>query len=168
MDDDLYLAKIMRSILETFEVASVRVTTTYDETILILNNSMFDCIFVDNMMSQKSGLKLAKYIRQSNQYKLQKVPIILYTAFTGLQSILNARDAGITEILAKPISPEQIMEKMTNALFNQRDFIISDVYFGPDRRRRIRDISNIKERRKPTIPLPREDVVTIDDSEGED
>lgn len=141
---------------------------TYDDAILILNNNSYDCIFVDNMMSKNNGLKLAEYIRKSPIEKTQRTPIILCTAFTGLQSILNARDAGITEILAKPISPEQIMDKMSNAIFKERSFIVSGIYFGPDRRRRIRDIEGAEDRRQANIPLPTEKQLTQDNQEGDD
>ncbi len=168
VDDDLYLAKILRSILETFEVAQVRMAKSYDEAITIINNHPFDCIFVDNMMSDKNGLMLAKHIRQSKDINLQKIPMILCTSFTGLQSILDARDAGITEILAKPISPEQIMEKISNALFKQRPFIVSDSYYGPDRRRRIRDYDGSADRRNNSIPLPEKNEMVIDDKKEDE
>ncbi len=119
------------------------------------------------MMSKNNGLKLAKYIRKSPVKKIQKTPIILCTALTGLHSILNARDVGITEILAKPISPEQIMDKMSNAIFNERPFIVSEVYFGPDRRRRIRDLNGTQDRRQADTPPPSEKQITLDDQEGD-
>lgn len=167
VDDDLYIAKIMRSILESFEVAQVRMSATYDDACGILNSGKFDCIFIDNMTRKKNGLKLAEYIRHSEKADLKTVPIILYTAFTGLQSIIKARDAGVTEVLTKPVSPEQIMKKMTNALFNQREFIDTDIYSGPDRRRRIRDHDGTDERRKTEIPLPAENEKTTNDQTGD-
>ena len=144
----------MRSILEAFEVAQVQMTTEYDDAVRRLKNHKYDCIFVDNMMSEKNGLMLTKYIRRQQDVTLRKIPIILCTAFTGLQSIINARDAGVTEILAKPVSPDQIMAKMNVALFNPRAFIDAEVYSGPDRRRRIRDFGEQDDRRKSDIPLP--------------
>ncbi|MBL4800347.1 MAG: response regulator [Emcibacter sp.] len=144
----------MRSILESFEVKQVQLVTTYDETAQILKNRTFDCIFMDNMMSPKNGLELTTYIRHLQDQKKRAIPIILCTAFTGLKSIIQARDAGVTEVLSKPVSPEQIMRKMTNALFNQRTFIDTGIYSGPDRRRRIRDYNGDKDRRGSPIPLP--------------
>ncbi|VAV97412.1 hypothetical protein MNBD_ALPHA02-2494 [hydrothermal vent metagenome] len=144
----------MRSILEAFEVAQVQMTTEYDEAVHRLKNHKYDCIFVDNMMSKKNGLMLAKYIRRSENTELRTMPIILCTAFTDLQSIINARDVGVTEILAKPVSPDQIMAKMNTAFFSPRTFIDAKVYAGPDRRRRIRDFGEQNDRRKAGIPLP--------------
>lgn len=126
----------------------MRLAASNAEAILLLDNHRFDCIFVDNMMSEKNGLDLTRHIRGSEEQPNQKSAIILCTAFTGLKSIIQARDAGVTEILAKPVSPDQIMEKLGNALFSQRNFIDTDVYAGPDRRRRMRGAFSTNERRK--------------------
>jgi len=168
VDDDVYVAKIMRSILESFEVGQVHLACTYDDATSILNTRKFDCIFIDNMMTTPNGLELTKYIRHLEDEKIRVVPIILYTAFTGLQSIIQARDAGVTEILSKPVSPEQIIDKMSNALFKQRDFINTEIYSGPDRRRRIRDYEGTEDRRQISIPLPIENDITINDQKGDD
>ena len=114
-----------------------------------------DCIFVDNMNQKENGLELTKHIRHEEDNSLRKLPIILCTAFTGFQSITSARDAGVTEILAKPVSPDQIMEKMENALFNKRDFVEIEAYSGPDRRRRTIDYSGEEDRRNSHILPPK-------------
>lgn len=155
----------MRSILEAFEVSHVSLVKTNDAASKLLKNKKYDCIFVDNMTNKENGLELTKYIRQSDDKSLRKTPIILCSALTEQKLILQARDVGITEILAKPVSPDQIMEKMSNALFNKRDFIISGEYLGPDRRRRIRDLDGTADRREQAIPLPKE--VARDDTEGD-
>lgn len=131
----------------------VTLVTTNEEAIIKLNNYKYHCVFVDNMLSEENGLTLAQYIRHSQDDKIQYIPIILCTAFTGFQSIVKARDAGVTEILAKPISPDQIMEKLHNALFNPRNFVITDHYFGPDRRRRIKMIAKDNEKRQTNSPV---------------
>ena len=64
------------------------------------------------------------------------IPVILNTGVTDIDTIIMARDTGITEIIGKPFSPDQIHQKMHNALFNNREFINVDEYIGPNRRRR--------------------------------
>ena len=139
-----------------FEVAAVRLATNNIEALKILEAYKFDCIFVDNMMNEKNGLDLTRQIRGSEEQKNQKTAINLCTALTGLQPVIHARDAGITEILAKPVSPDQIMEKLDNALYSQRNFIDTNIYTGPDRRRRTRDSFGSNNRRKEN-PAPQTD-----------
>jgi len=137
----------MRSILELFEVKSVQLAQSNDDAIVLLNKRHFDCVFVDNMSRKENGLELVKHVRHQKKDALKEIPIILCTAFTGRKSITNARDAGVTEILAKPVSPVQIMEKMENAIFNKRNFVDIDVYAGPDRRRRASEYAAEEDRR---------------------
>jgi hypothetical protein len=48
----------------------------------------------------------------------------------------EARDAGVTEFLAKPLTARGVVERLHQAIDNKRPFIRSLSYFGPDRRRR--------------------------------
>jgi len=146
-DDDAYITNIMKSILEVFMVGSVVVCRSNDSALNLLKKSRFDCVFVDNMMREENGLDLARQIRSSIADNIQETPIILYSAHTGLNTVIKARDVGVTEILAKPVSPEQIMQKMFSALFKPREFIVSEQFLGPDRRRRIRQSSTKEDRR---------------------
>jgi hypothetical protein len=47
-----------------------------------------------------------------------------------------ARDAGITEFLAKPVSATLIYRRIAAMVENPRDFVETSSFFGPDRRRR--------------------------------
>ena len=47
-----------------------------------------------------------------------------------------AGDSGVTEVIGKPFSPDQVHQKLHNALSNKRDFINVDDYIGPNRRRK--------------------------------
>jgi two-component system chemotaxis response regulator CheY len=48
----------------------------------------------------------------------------------------EARDAGVTEFLTKPLTARGVVERLHQAIDNKRPFIRSSSYFGPDRRRR--------------------------------
>lgn len=147
VDSDLYIANIMKSILEAFEVSSVKITPSNKDGLNLLKRYRYDCVFIDNLLQENSGLELVEQIRKSVAENIQETPVILCTAYTGLNTLLKARDVGVTEILAKPVSPEQIMQKLGNALFKPREFIVSEQFLGPDRRRRTRKADGIEERR---------------------
>ena len=48
----------------------------------------------------------------------------------------EARDAGVNEFMAKPITARGVLERLALVIDHPRPFIRSDDYFGPDRRRR--------------------------------
>ena len=59
---------------------------------------------------------------------------------TDIDTIIMARDTGVTEVISKPFSPDQVFQKLENAINNPRAFIDVEEYVGPNRRRH-RDIS---------------------------
>ncbi len=61
----------------------------------------------------------------------------MLTGHSEKKRVLAARDAGITEFLAKPISAKGLYERIVNVVANPRPFIKTRTYFGPDRRRNV-------------------------------
>ena len=64
------------------------------------------------------------------------MPVVYVTHLRTQESILNARDAGVTEILSKPYSFQQLVTRMEAAILKPRELIRSEKFVGPDRRRR--------------------------------
>jgi len=59
----------------------------------------------------------------------------MVTGHTEKSRVMAARDAGVTEFLAKPISAKALYQRIVNVVANPRPFIKTKSYFGPDRRR---------------------------------
>ena len=80
--------------------------------------------------------KLIALLRRSKKNPRRKIPIILVTSGLQKQMILEARDLGIDELVAKPASAKQIYDHIENVITNRRPFIDAENFIGPDRRRR--------------------------------
>ena len=63
------------------------------------------------------------------------VPIIMLTGHSDKKRVMAARDSGVTEFLAKPISANALYQRILNVVANPRPFIKTKTYFAPDRRR---------------------------------
>ncbi len=74
------------------------------------------------------------------------VPIIMTTAYADKQRVMEARDVGITEFIAKPLSAKTLMGRITAVIEHPRAFVRSARYFGPDRRRQASDYKGPKRR----------------------
>jgi DNA-binding response OmpR family regulator len=109
---------------------------------------MPDIIFVDWVMPIFDGLELTQMIRQPGANANPYVPIIMLTGHSDKTRVVGARDAGVTEFLAKPISAKSLYERILNVVANPRPFIKSKTYFGPDRRRGVNPNYVGPERRK--------------------
>jgi DNA-binding response OmpR family regulator len=62
--------------------------------------------------------------------------------------VKELRDAGADEILCKPVSPTIIWTKLTAVTHARRNFVTAPDFFGPDRRRRVRYMRPVEDRRK--------------------
>src|SRR6516225_2317037 len=76
-------------------------------------------------------------IRQPGANANPYVPIIMLTGHSEKKRVIAARDAGVTEFLAKPISAKALYQRILNVVANPRPFIKTRTYFGPDRRRNV-------------------------------
>jgi DNA-binding response OmpR family regulator len=64
------------------------------------------------------------------------VPIIMVTGHGERHYIETARDAGITELLRKPVSPRDLYARIVEVVERPRAFVKSQIFIGPDRRRK--------------------------------
>ena len=94
------------------------------------------------------GLELAQMIRQPGANANPYVAIIMLTGHSEKKRVTAARDAGVTEFLAKPISAKGLYQRIVNVVANPRPFIKTKTYFGPDRRRNVNAAYVGPERRK--------------------
>ena len=136
VDQDGFTARLMNQVLLSFEFEHIYLATSLDKAIEIIQTEEVDIILCDWLINEDNGLAFIDFVRRDPESTNRDVPIILYTGFTEVSRIILARDAGVSEILAKPIAPHQVMKKLDIALFSERKFVKDDAYVGPDRRRR--------------------------------
>jgi len=63
-----------------------------------------DLIITDWMMGPVDGLEYTNFIRTNSNSPDPFTPIILVTGHTDIRRVITARDTGLNELLAKPIS----------------------------------------------------------------
>ena len=136
VEDDPHIANIIKVVLMAFSAENVHICSCYEDAVSTLKAEPTDCVFVDYMMSPVGGIKLIEFVRWSTDPSISQLPVILCTVYTDFAKIVEARDAGVSEILAKPITPMSIFHKTVAAVHKPRPFINSLHFHGPDRRRR--------------------------------
>jgi len=84
-----------------------------EDAIKILDTLIPDLILLDLSMPDLSGYEfLAMRIR----LKLEKVPIIVVSAYDSQESILKTRNLGATDFVPKPIRIKDMVEKVKSYL----------------------------------------------------
>lgn len=136
IDDSKTMIELLSTVLRAFGIGKVHTTSDPTEAKNILMNNDVDCVITDWMMQPMSGLTVSKNIRYHKWKVDRKVPIIMCSAYTDLKHLRIALEAGVDEVLTKPITVASVFDKLYAALFHRRPFIISKTYVGPKIRAR--------------------------------
>ena len=65
----------------------------------------------------------------------QMIPVIMVTGHSTERRVREARDAGVNEFVAKPVTARGVLERIHEVIDHPRPYVRRDDYFGPDRRR---------------------------------
>src|ERR1700755_1411244 len=135
IDDNAHMRRIMRSLLHGFGTRDVYEAEDGAAGLEAFTQYGPDIIITDWVMPIFDGLELVQMIRQPGANANPYIPIIMLTGHSEKRRVMTARDAGVTEFLAKPISAKSLYHRIVNVVGNPRAFIKTKNYFGPDRRR---------------------------------
>ena len=109
---------------------------TAKQQLLEPENNPPDVIITELDMEPMDGAQLLAWIRHGDESPNPLVPVILLTARSDPNLIFQMRDLGVREILAKPITANNLERRLRAVLEPPRRFIDAISYRGPDRRRR--------------------------------
>lgn len=107
-----------------------------------------DLVITDWHMPPTSGLDLVSAIRTHPESPNPYVAVIMLTGFTELMRVQQARDTGVSNFLAKPLSANSLYRRICAVVDDQRPFVRVGRYFGPDRRTGRRDAAYSGEERR--------------------
>lgn len=130
-----FMRRILRGVLKELNVGEVVESDTIDGAFQSCQDNFPDVVLTD-WSPGFDGLSLLQRLRQDPSSSNPFVPVIVVTANTELRHIYRARDAGMTEFLAKPVSAALVYRRLCMVIERQRAFVKCPDFFGPDRRRR--------------------------------
>ncbi len=135
VDDNRHMHSIVKAILNAMRIKNIRFCDNAADAFVEMQQWIPDIIITDWKMEPLDGLDFVRLIRKGQDSPNPYVPIILLTGHTELKRVVEARDTGVTEVLAKPISIEALHSRIVEIIERPRPFIKAKHYFGPDRRR---------------------------------
>ena len=135
VDDCTNMQQLLRALLLAFGFADVHTAKCGESAIKVLTSLTPDFIICDYNMAPMDGVEFIRTLRNDDQSPNRFVPIIMLTGHTEMTNILAARQAGATEFLAKPVSPQALYKRIEMVIERPRDFVETKSFFGPDRRR---------------------------------
>jgi CheY-like chemotaxis protein len=150
VDDSSAIRQLIHSTLDIIGVGTVEVAAHGGEAVDILKKSAkpladrryrpggssIDFVMTNVDMPTVDGMMLLRWIRRHEESPDRFLPVIMVSSYADPAKVREARDAGVTEFVAKPFTIASICSRLINVIERPRQFVQTADYFGPDRRRR--------------------------------
>lgn len=135
VDDNEHMRILLRTLLRALGVHMLHEFGDGGAALAHLGAVQPDFILVDLNMAPMDGLTFTRTLRRLPEGQSCVIPVVMITGHTERRRIEAARDAGVNEILAKPINTQSLFQRIEQIIYRPRPFVKSPGYIGPCRRR---------------------------------
>jgi CheY-like chemotaxis protein len=126
---------ILSNIFYGFGARTLHRCRTVAEGLKVAESYQLDLIVIEALLSDKDGYDFVQALRWRPEYDNNRfTPVIVLSAHTARSKVEKARDCGANFFVAKPVSPQIIMDRLLWVAREKRQFLQTDGYAGPDRR----------------------------------
>lgn len=136
VDDEEPIRDLICGILENIGVRKVRQAADGLSAFRDMHENAPDAVITDLKMKPVDGLSFTRAVRTDPASPATDVPILMVTGNCEKHNVEEARDAGVTEFLALPVTANAIAERLLSTVQRPRGFVRARGFVGPDRRRR--------------------------------
>lgn len=158
VDDNAFMRKLLHTTLGALGIKKITLEPSGTSAIERLKLSRtspveaglgeVDLILSDFMMPGVNGNLFLRWIRTGEGAPDRFVPFIMVSGVASMNVVGEARDTGVSGVLAKPFSAKSLAEHILKAVNAKLHFVLTRGYFGPCRRHTPVEVS--QERRKST------------------
>lgn len=140
-EPNAFMRTILRELLESLGTGRVVAAKSMaDAGKLLVEDTRIDIVATELDLDGADGVELIRLIRNHRDPRIRILPVVVVTSDTRIPRVTAARDAGATEFVAKPVSAMALYQRLVQLIDRPRRFVkVDDEYFGPDRRRQIKD-----------------------------
>lgn len=147
-DPSAYTRRVINGMLRGFGANKILEAEQSTGLFQALSSQKIGILLCDLQLPPHGGLALTRTIRGNADNENRTLPILLMTNNTSEKIVKNARDSGANMVVAKPMSPNSLYDRLGWIAFHPRPFVDTPNYFGPDRRFKIEGFPGGVGRRK--------------------
>ena len=129
-----HAAALLRSIMNIIGLTRITVVEDSRRALELLAMEHFTSVFFDPRSEDVDGMSFPIAARKKGGMRNPMIPIFALQDRARRRDVEKARDIGVTDVITAPISPRTLMTKLQAAVSAPRPFIVSNQFFGPDRR----------------------------------
>lgn len=125
IEDNPMNLRYIISLLEKYNIQH-QLATNGPDALYFLDSRLYDLILLDIRIPGLNGLELAEKIRQDESKPNVATPLVATTALAMESTFTQARQAGITDILTKPYTPDQLLQILNKYLNDDETELIME------------------------------------------
>ena len=130
------MASLVAAMLRQLNYRHISEASTSVDFLAMVELRQFQVSLVADDLEPMDGVQVTRRLRELRENVNHDAVVIMMATAPSAARITEARDAGVTEFLRKPFSIQVLGQRLDAALKSPRDFVESQSYQGPDRRRR--------------------------------
>ncbi|MBF0249189.1 MAG: response regulator [Alphaproteobacteria bacterium] len=135
IDPNKHMRTLLKEVVRSLGGKVVCEAENVPDAVQSCYNNRPDIVLSELVMDGGGGFEFTRAIRSEPDLSKASMPIILVTAATEQRHILTARDVGVNEFVAKPVSIKQLYKCISHVITKPRPFVMSANFRGPCRRR---------------------------------
>jgi CheY-like chemotaxis protein len=136
VDDNHHMRVLLGEILKAMGVRDILEASDGAQGLQVMRGQQIDIVMTDLSMQPLDGIDFVRLLRRSPDSPNQMCPVIMITGHSTMTRVNEARNAGVNEFMAKPLTARGVVERITQIVEHPRPYVKTEAYFGPDRRRR--------------------------------
>ena len=134
LDESPMGMSILVQILTGFGVKTLHRCEKVEEAKETIAKVEVDLIICDTLGAGGEGYDFIEWLRRSRIEPNCFAPVLLTAGHTPSNAVARARDCGAHFVMAKPLTPIAVLERILWIAREGRRFVECDTYMGPDRR----------------------------------
>jgi CheY-like chemotaxis protein len=135
LDDDPLMCALIRGMLHALDASYVVEAVDATQARAELDRMAPDVVLCNDTLPADGALAFVRWLRGRGTDPVSSLPVVLLLDRARMDRVAEAREAGVTEFLLKPVSLRALHDHVCRAVEMGQPFVRTPAYFGPDRRR---------------------------------
>ncbi|MNI34694.1 Polar-differentiation response regulator DivK [compost metagenome] len=134
VDDNPQALDMLSSVFLGFGVKEQIKCATALEAVQIIQKRQIDLVVIDCADPEMDSYAFTRWLRRETPAPLRYIPVILLTGHASQAKVQEGRDCGVSFVVTKPLTPAVLLKRILWLAGDEREFVESANYVGPDRR----------------------------------
>lgn len=134
VDDNPQALEALSGMVRGFGVRKQFKCKSGAEAMHIVKTQELDLIVIDSAMPDMDGYDFVRWLRREAAPEVQFTPVIMLTGHAARSMVEKSRDSGANFVMARPFTPEILLQRIFWVAKDERQMVKADSYVGPDRR----------------------------------